>query len=203
MVGGKIQMKIAIDLNDVLRAYTSQFASYYKKVIDRKFDIDNVDIWTNDLTQVFPFESKKQYLNFLYEDCPFEIFGAVSPMEKNLPMRLDDWMKELENLDEIPEICTVATKEYDKSIGSTLHFLSKIATKIREHHILLGEQEVWDKCDVLITANPNLLVEIPEGKTVVKIKATYNEEIESEYEFESLMQFLNDDEIIEKITIKK
>ena len=27
-------MKIAIDLNDVLRAYTAQFASYYKKNID-------------------------------------------------------------------------------------------------------------------------------------------------------------------------
>ena len=26
-------MKIAIDLNDVLRAYTAQFASYYKRVI--------------------------------------------------------------------------------------------------------------------------------------------------------------------------
>ena len=35
-------MKIAIDLNDVLRAYTAQIASYYKKNIDRSFDIDEV-----------------------------------------------------------------------------------------------------------------------------------------------------------------
>lgn len=192
-------MKIAIDLNDVLRAYTAQFASFYKKTIDRSFNIDDVDIWTNDLTQVFPFESKKQYLNFLYEDLPFEIFGACVAMEKNLPARLDDWLKELENLDVIPEVCVVSTKEYGKSIGSSLHFLSKIAVKVREVHLLLDENCVWGKCDVLITANPNLIDNVPEGKTVIKIKSMYNTESESEFEFESLMQFLNDDEILSKI----
>ena len=39
-----MQRRIAIDLNDVIRAYTAKFAGLYKKDIDNSFDIDNVDL---------------------------------------------------------------------------------------------------------------------------------------------------------------
>lgn len=192
-------MKIAIDLNDVYRGYTSQFASYYKRIIDHSFDIDDVDIWSSELKEIFPFESHKAYLDFLYHDCSFEIFGSANPMSKSLPGELNTWLKEIENLDEIPEVCFVSTKEYGKSIGASLFFISKYAITIRECHMLLKEDEVWDKCDVLITANPNLITNIPEGKKVIKISTTYNNECNSKYEYSSLSEFLSDEEIIEKL----
>jgi len=195
-------MKIGIDLNDVYRAYTSQFATYYKKIVDRSFDIDNVEVWTNDLKQIFPFESTDQYLDFLYNDCPFEIFGSAQSMDRNLSSRFVNWLKELNDLDEIPEICIVSTKEYDKSIGATLFYIGKNAIPIREIHLLLGEDLVWDKCDILVTANPVLLSYVPDGKIVVKINASYNEENNSEITFNSFMDFLNDGEIIEKLNKK-
>lgn len=195
-------MKIAIDLNDVVRAYTAQFASYYKKNIDRTFDIDDVDIWTNDLNQVFPFESKAKYLEFLYNDFAYEIYGCAQVMDKNLGSRLSDWVKELYNLDEVPELCIISTGEYDKTIGSTHFFLSKIATKIRETHLLLKTDKVWDLCDVLITANPDILMIKPDNKISVKISATYNTETIADFNFESLSEFISDLQIIDKIKTK-
>lgn len=192
-------MKIAIDLNDVYRGFTSQFASYYQKNIDHSFDIDDVDIWTNDLEQIFPFESHKEYLDFLYHDCSFEIFGCANPMSKSLPGELNTWLREIENLDEIPEVCFISTKEYGKSIGASLFFISKYAIQIRECQILLKEEDVWDKCDVLITANPNLLNNTPTNKKVVKISTTYNNECDSEYQYKTLSEFLCDEEILEKL----
>lgn len=192
-------MKIAIDLNDVIRAYTSQFATHYIKNIDREFDIDNVDIWTNDLQQIFPFQSKKAYLDFLYNDCPQEIFGFANQMSKNLCVNLNDWLNELENLEEESEICIVSTKEYDKSIGSSLFFISKFALKIREIHMLLKEEDVFSKCDVVITANPNIISITPEDKKCVKIKTTYNEETDCKLTYDTLTDLMNDKEFINKI----
>lgn len=195
-------MKIAIDLNDVVRAYTAQFASYYKKNIDRTFDIDDVDVWTNDLSQIFPFESKAKYLEFLYNDFAYEIHGCAQVMDKNLGSRLSDWVKDLYNLDEVPELCIISTGEYDKTIGSTYFFLSKIASKIRETHLLLKPDDVWNLCDVLITANPEILMLKPENKISVKINASYNTETNSDFTYESLSEFIGDLEIINKITEK-
>ena len=77
--------------------------------------------------------------------------------------------------------------------------MNKIATKVRETHLLLNESNVWDKCDVLITANPMLLGMKPENKISVKIDATYNIESEADFVFDSFMDFMNDPDIIEKI----
>jgi hypothetical protein len=193
------KMKIGIDLNDVIRAYTAQFASYYKKNIDRKFDTDNVDVWTNDLKEVFPFETKRDYLEFLYNDYAYEIHGCAPCMDKNEGSMLTDWCKELEDLDEVPELCIISTGEYDKTIGSTYFFLSKIGTKIRETHLFLKEDNAWDTCDVLITANPYLLSLKPESKVSIKIKTSYNEESTSDFTYETFNEFMKDVEVIDKI----
>ena len=195
-------MKISIDLNDVLRAYTAQFASYYKKNIDRKFDIDTVDVWTNDLVQIFPFESRQDYLNFLYDDYVFEIFGAADKTHKNIGSTFSDWCVDLENLDDIPELTLVSVDEYNKSIGSTYFFLSKLAVQVPTVKLYLKDHNIWDECDVLITANPELLMLKPEGKVSVKIKTSYNEEEDSDFTYNGFMELLNDIEFLNNISEK-
>jgi hypothetical protein len=39
---------------------------------------------------------------------------------------------------------------------------------------------MWDSIDVLLTANPNLLLNYPKGKTVIKYETSYNQDIEVE-----------------------
>lgn len=195
-------MKIGIDLNDVVRAYTFQFAAYYKKAIDRTFDVDEVDVWTNDLKEVFPFKDKRTFLEFVYQDYPYELYGSAATTSKGLSSRFSDWCREIENMDEVPDLCIVSTGEYDKTIGSTHFFLNKLASKVRETHLLFKVDDVWDKCDVLITANPDLLELKPEGKVSVKIDTSYNIESKSDFEFNEFIDFLNDQEILTKIKNK-
>lgn len=195
-------MKISIDLNDVLRAYTAQFASYYKKNIDRKFDIDAVDVWTNDLVQIFPFKSREDYLSFLYDDYVFEIFGAADKTHNNIGSTFSDWCVDLENLDDIPELTIVSVDEYNKSIGSTYFFLSKLAVQVPTVKLYLKDHNIWDECDVLITANPELLMLKPEGKVSVKIKTSYNEEEDSDFTYNGFMELLNDIEFLNNISEK-
>jgi hypothetical protein len=57
---------------------------------------------------------------------------------------------------------------------------------------------MWDEVDVLLTANPSLLLNKPNGKTVVKYKTIYNQDIKSEYEIETLKEF---DEILKNILV--
>lgn len=203
--------KIAIDLNDVIRSYTSQFASQYKKGIDPKFDIDNVDVNTNNLMEVFPFESDEAYQDFVYSDHPYELFGCAEPMGRQLQFRFHEWLgNDLRNIvDEDgepnePEVMIVSPFEINLTIQASLYFLHKIASRVREYYFPKDSLTIWDRCDILITANPWLLENKPEGKTSIKIKASYNHDSEADYEFDSFMELMQGgtkvaEEILNKI----
>ena len=190
-------MKIAIDINDVLRDYTSQFKIYYNKGIDETFEIEDKDINSFDLFEVFPFKDRNAYNMFRYVDYAFEIYGRAEPMDKMLPYKLNDWaQKTLRDLDEdnVPEIMIVCPFETGLAIQSTYSFLAKTMTRIREVYFPTDSSKIWDKCDILITANPNLINNVPEGKTVIKIETSYNIPAESKYSFKSLIDVINDPE---------
>lgn len=188
-------MKIAIDLNDVIRAYSKTFAKYYKKSIDNTINLDEIELNSFDLSEVFQFNTKNDYYKFLYEDYSFEIFGAASPMDKNLPSNINWWISNIiENLDinEKIELMLVSTMELGLTIQSTYFFLSKIGCRIREVFLPKDSIKTWDKCDVLITANPYLLDNMPDGKKSVKINMPYNIQSNSTFSFDSLEEFISD-----------
>ena len=47
-------MKIAIDINDVVRDFSNNFVRYYIEGYDHKFDLTDFEFWSNDLSSVFP-----------------------------------------------------------------------------------------------------------------------------------------------------
>ena len=87
-------------------------------------------------------------------------------------------------------------------IGNTYFFLSKLGTKIREVYLPTDSSTIWDRCDVLITANPSLLNGKPEGKTAIRIEKEYNKDCPCDYHYETLSLFLTDENIIEKLLEK-
>lgn len=198
-------MKIAIDINDVLRDFTSQFKNYYIKGIDPSFEIEDDEITSFDFSEIFPFKDRNAYNMFKYVDFAFELYGRAESMDKMLPYRFNDWtQKTLKDLDKeyIPDIMLVSPFETGKSIQSTYAFLSKISSSVREIYFPVDSSTIWDRCDILITANPNLIENVPEGKTVVKIEMPYNKNVETKYTFKSLMDVINDEnETIIKILI--
>ena len=198
-------MKIAIDINDVLRDFTGQFKNYYIKAIDPSFEIEDEDINSFDLYEVFPFKDKNAYNMFRYVDYAFELYGRAEATDKMLPYRFNDWtQKTLRNLDKekIPEIMLVSPFEAGKTIQSTYSFLSKISSNVREVYFPVDSSTIWDRCDILITANPSLLEKKPDGKKSIKIMADYNTDAPADYTFNNMLEFLEEDGNIESI-IKK
>jgi hypothetical protein len=85
----------------------------------------------------------------------------------------------------------VVSNEIGKSKPSTLFFLSKFGCLIEKVLFFseLTKNDMWDDVDVLLTANPDLLLEKPQNKIVVKYNTNYNKQIESEFEINSLSEF--------------
>lgn len=194
-------MKICITIDDVIRAKTRQIGKVYEKYIDSDINLDAIEFKTDDMSKEFNFPSTKEYFKFLYEDYPFEIFAEAPVMEKMLDKNLNLWHIDIENrdCDEDIELIIANPREFNASIGFTYFFLSQIATRIRNVFFPKDYSEIWDRCDVLITADVKLLDEKPEGKKSIKISAPYNKECKSDYTYDTLSDFLKDEEIIDKL----
>lgn len=198
-------MKIAIDLNDVVRDFSNNFLRYYVERYNHEFDLEDFEFWSHNLNEVFPFNSENAYYNFIYNDYAFELFGKCGVCSRNLESELNDWtektLKDIDSEEKI-EVMIVSPKEYGASIGSTYFFLSKLGTKIREVYFPVNSETIWNKCDVLITANPDLLLSKPDCepcKISIKINTEYNKESNADYTFSSLSKFLSDKNNTEKL----
>ena len=195
-------MKICFTLDDVIRAKTRQFGKILAK--SKGLDEDayaDIEIETNNLCQVFGFEDTKEYNEFLYKDYPFEVFAEAPVMERMLDKRFNLWTLDVENKEgcEDIEFMFANPREFNASIGYTCFFLSQIATRIREFYFPKDSSDIWNKCDVLVTADPKLLAEKPEGKKSVKIEAPYNKDSEADLTYESLSKLIEDEEFTEKL----
>ena len=195
-------MKIAIDINDVIRDFSNNFVRYYIEGYDHEYDLSDFEFWSNDMQAVFPFKSQQSYFNFVYNDFAFELYGKCGTCTKNLAAELNDWtektIKDLD-VDEDIEVMFVSPMEYGLSIGNTYFFLSKLGTKVREVYLPTDSSTIWDKCDVLITANPKLLDSKPDGKVSVKIKADYNKENDADYVFKDMSALISSEDFLEGI----
>ena len=195
-------MRIAIDLNDVVRDYSNNFVKYYIERYNRNFDLNNFEFWTNNYMALFPFKSDRSYNNFVYNEYAFELFGKCPTTTRGLEQDLNIWTEQIIkdlDIDENIDILFVSPMEYGASICNTYFFLSKLGTKIREIFLPIDSSLIWEKCDVLITANPNLNESKPAEKIVIKIKSEYNKESKSDLMFNTLSEFIKNKENTEKL----
>jgi hypothetical protein len=153
------------------------------------------------MDKLFPFSSKVEYNRFVYQDYPFELFGSCEPTSREVSANLTNWVRNLKDIDteEPIDVIIVSTMEYDLSIQSTYFFLSKLGCKVRETYFPTDSLTIWDKCDILITANPKLLNNKPTDKISIKINTEYNKDCQSDYAFQTLEGFLNNEENILKL----
>ena len=195
-------LTIGITLDDVIRAKTLQIGKMYKKYVDENINLEVLDMSTDNLAKIFSFNSKSDFIKFMYEDYPFEIFGEAGMMEKSLDKELNLWHINLNNDDDIDEeikLVLMNPREFNTSIGYTYFFLSKMATRIREVYLPEDYSEIWDKCDVLITADRKLLNEKPNEKISVKVETTYNTEEKGDLTYDSLSSILKDECFLKQI----
>lgn len=178
-------MTIGISLDDVLRDFLGKFKSIYKK----QFEKDPIEpINTLDLLTHFPFENENELYSFLYEDFSLELFGHANEKYKNAIIDLNALYNQHKDNHEF----LIVSKEIGNSIPATLFFLSKTSCKLRNYKFLSTNKNIWDYCDLMITANPDILIEKPNDKISIKIETEYNVNIKSDYSVEKIKNILEE-----------
>lgn len=171
-------LTIGVELNHVVRNVNKQLLKYYQKEFDPSLEIDELDDRVDVISKYMKFKSKKQKYDFIYIDYPYEIFGCAGTSENKLAAKITNWLVNISNIEEEDtRIVFYSLNEDALTIQSTFFFLSKIGARVRKVFFPKNVKEVWDECDVVITANNQLFEEeIPEGKKVVLIDREFNKE---------------------------
>lgn len=195
-------MKIGITINEVLRNFLGQFAYTYEKYIgNSSADITEEDVTNFNLIEFFKFDDINKLNSFLYLEAPLEIFGHAGQMSDGLMNHFNNFVMEMK--DEGEHKVELVSLEVDKSIPSTFFFLSKLGAKTPNIRFVRTYAEKWDDVDILITANPKALELKPVGKISVKVKAPYNKDVVADYEIDSILDFIKDENLREKILSTK
>ena len=169
---------IGVELNHVVRNINKQILKYYDKAYNKGWDLDEMDT-LDDALKLATFPSKNEKYNFFYIDYPFELFASAETVEKWLSVKLTNWLADVEDIeDEDIRVVFYSMNEANLTIQSTYFFLSKLGARVRKMLFPRNIKEVWDECDVVITANKEFLEEeVPDGKKVVLINRPFNEDV--------------------------
>jgi hypothetical protein len=154
------------------------------------------DVTSLNLMDHFNFNNEDDLYNFMYKDFAMQIFGHAGSTETFTFNDLNDlYMNYRDNYDML-----IVSDEMGKSKPASLFFLSKFGCLLENIKFYSNStiNSMWDEVDVLLTANPTLLLNKPNGKIVVKYKTIYNQDVKSEYEIETLKEF---DEILKNILV--
>jgi hypothetical protein len=187
-------MRIGIDLNGVLRDTLGKIEQVYDKFYlsnedgesDFKYEmIEPID--SLNLLKHFKFPSDNDLYEFLYIEHPMEIFGHAPSVEYTGMNDLNDFYVDMRDNHEI----IIVSDEIGKSKPATLFFLSKFSCLV-ENIKFYSEQtknNMLDSIDVLLTANPDLLLN--EDKIVIKYEQIYNQNIISKYSINKIKDLKN------------
>lgn len=194
---------IGVELNHVVRNINKQIIKYYAKEYAPDVDPDDIDDREDVLKTFAKFDSKYERNNFIFIDYPYEIFGCANTMEKKLAVKITNWLTDISNIeDEDIRIIFYSMNEEAITIQSTFFFLSKIGTRVRKVIFPKSIEEVWEECDVVITARDEFFEkEIPEGKKVVLINRPFNKDYKDKafLNYDNLSEIITDEEFFNKL----
>jgi hypothetical protein len=207
-------MRIAIDLNGVLRDTITKFTQIYEKYLieseNNTFSVQtyNVDLSGNtesinleednfvyeilsevtslELDKHFSFKNKDELFSFMYEEYTMELFGHSPSTEINSFNTLNELYLELRDKYNF----LIVSSEIGKSKPASLFFLSKFGCLIEKilFYSEITKNDMWNEIDVLLTSDPVLLLNKLDGKIVIKYRNNYNKHIVSDYEISNLSE---------------
>ena len=193
-------MRIGIEINGVLRNTVDKFEKTYQKfMIDKtdgmeeeeeSFDYKiTLPITSLDLKSHFTFQNDDEYFSFLYEEFPMEIFGHAQSTEYSTFNNLNELYVELRDNHDI----LIVSDEIGKSKPASLFFLSKFGCLIEKVKFYSNQtiNSMWDEIDVLLTSNPDLILNHPDNKYIIKYNTDYNKEIKCDDEISSIKELSN------------
>jgi hypothetical protein len=145
------------------------------------------DVSSLELSNHFSFQSKEELYSFMYEDYTMELFGHAPSTETMSFNYLNDLYLNLRDENEL----LIVSDEIGRSKPSSLFFLSKFGCLLEQvfFYSNLTKNSMWNNIDILLTSNPDLLLNHPSDKIVIKFNTDYNKHINSQYQISSLSEF--------------
>jgi hypothetical protein len=211
--------RIGIEINGVLRDTIGKFTQVYEKHMVEESDDENktyeIDLSGNtkekttknnfeykiinevtslELMSHFTFKDSDELYSFMYEDFVMQIFGHAGSTETFTFNDLNDFYINFRDNYEI----IIVSDEMGRSKPASLFFLSKFGCLVENIKFYSNStlQNLWDSLDILVSANPKLIENAPENKTVIKYETPYNKNVTCEYEITELKKL---NEIIKNI----
>ena len=219
-------MKIGIDI-DTIRDVNSQAVKYYKRDINPQFVMkDGVFPKDINIDKDLDFKTKKEKIDFFNVDYSYEIYGMASLFSRNLSVNLNKWINDIRGeyisfseekkslfskLFKKKKKCNFDVERIDVSlfgimasepiIGFTYFFLSKIASRCREVFFPIDSDDVFKRCNVVVTSDPKMIRKSGDDTFLIVIKRKYNERLckKADIVYDDIDDMFKDEKLIEKI----
>jgi hypothetical protein len=131
-------------------------------------------ITNDDFFQFFKFPNREEYNKFINEDYCMEILGFASTPERSTLLDLS--ILDL-NIQKSGHKLVLISFNDGRGRPLTLHFLSTIICPAQTIHFLKNKEDVWDICDLVITAENQIIEKKPFWKKAVKINRPFNKDV--------------------------
>jgi len=187
-------MKIGVELNGVLRDTLKKIQQEYEKwYIDNPFNEEEEfkyevisELNSLDISKHLKFKDDNELYDFLYKEHTMEIFGHAGSVEPSGLLDFNEFYLDMREEHDI----LIVSDEIGKSKPASLFFISKFGCLVESVKFYSEStiNSLWDSVDILLTANPNLLLNHPNNKIVVKYNTSYNKDIEVEHNISSLKE---------------
>ena len=183
------------------KTYEIEFSGDTDEVIElnENIEVNNFEykilspVTSLNLVSHFSFPSKDELYSFMYEEYTMELFGHAPSTEMLSFNMLNDIYYNLRDTYDL----MIVSDEIGRSKPSSLFFLSKFGCLVEKvfFYSEITKKNMMDEVDILLTSNPDLLLNKPDNKIVIKFITDYNKNVKSEYEISSLSDL--------ELTIKK
>jgi len=193
-------MEIFITIDGVLRNTLQKFDTQYREYYLESDPEDKEETFVYDVTgqstfdtilDFYKFQSKEEYMKFLYFEFPVEIFGHAT---LSYPLAATDFNKLFYDYPDI-NFTIIGLNEKGKAKPATLFFLSKvgiICDNIR-FSTIDNIKKLWKECDVWITDDKRIIDACPkyrfeEKKYPIKFNTIYNNHFTNKREINKLSE---------------
>jgi hypothetical protein len=186
-------VRIGVEINGVLRDTLKKISEVYEKwYIENPYREEESkgeiisELTSLEIMKHLKFKDDDELYNFLYKEFAMEIFGHAGSVEYNGMNDLNEFYVEMREDHDI----IVVSDEIGKSKPASLFFLSKFGCLVESVKFYSEStiNSLWSSVDVLLTANPNLLLNHPDSVTVIKYDSSYNKDIESKHSITSIKE---------------
>ena len=188
-------MRIGIELNGVLRNTLKKIQQEYEKwYLENPFKEEDdftyeviSELESLEISKHLKFRDENELYDFLYKEHTMEIFGHAGSVEISGMMDLNDFYLDVRDNHDV----IIVSDEIGKSKPASLFFISKFGCLVESVRFYSEStiNSLWDSVDILLTANPKLLLNYPENKTVIKFNTVYNSDIKTEHSISSIKEF--------------